>query len=431
MSKVTAFDILNTIRAGATDTYQERIPIATQQNLTNVGSAILSYDVTKNEFVDALINRIGLVLIQDKSWKNPLRKFKKGQLPFGKDIEDIFVDIVKAHEYDQQTAETEVFKRELPNIKAIFHRLDRENFYKTTVSDEALNTAFLNETGIQDLIAKIINALYTSDEYDEYLLMKQLLVQYAQKDLYYKIHADEVTDNASANKFLIQIRGLANRLKFLSPNYNAQGVHTATKPQDLIIFMTPETQAYVDVEALARAFNIDKADFIGNVVTVDDFGTLDKVVAIAVDKSFFMVYDKLYSSKTQYNAQGLYYNVFFHHWQLLSASQYANAILFTTDSVPQPGIPQVTSVTVTPATQDVTAGQTQQFSADVQVTGGAEKTVAWRIQGQTKAGTSINQSGLLTVDSTEPAETKIEVIATSTVNSGKYGSAQVTVKAGG
>lgn len=431
MGKTTVFDILNTIRANATETYQERIPLATQQNLANVGSAILSYDVTKNEFVDALINRIGLVLIQSKSWKNPLRKFKKGQLPYGKDIEDIFVDIVKAHQYDQETAETEVFKRELPNVKAIFHRLDRQNFYKVTVSDEALNTAFLSETGIQDLISQIINSLYTSDEYDEYLLMKQLLVQYGQKDLFYKIHADDVTDQATANKFLTQVRAVANRLKILSPNYNAQGVHTATMPQDLVIFMTPEVQAYVDVEALARAFNMDKANFIGSVVTVDDFGDLENVVAIAVDKSFFMVYDKLYSSRTQYNAQGLYYNVFFHHWQLLSTSQYANAILFTTDDVSPKPVPTVTSVTVAPNKVDVNQGATQKFTATVEVTNGAPQTVSWKIQGQTKADTKIDQTGQLTVASDEPAETNIEVIATSTFDSGKMGSGQATVKAGG
>src|SRR5699024_3282562 len=112
--------------------------------------------------------------------------------------------------------------------------------------------------------------------------------------------------------------------------------------------MTPLTQAYVDVDALARAFNMDKANFIGNVITVDDFGSLENVVAIAVDKDFFMVYDKLFSSRTQYNSQGLYYNIFFHHWELLSTSQFANAILFTTEEVTNPGIPAITSVTVSP-----------------------------------------------------------------------------------
>ena len=425
---VNAIKVLNTIRSNASNIYQDRIPVATQQNLANVGTAILSYDVTKNEFVEALVNRIGLVIIKNRSWRNPLRRFKKGQMPYGKDIEEIFVDIVKAHSYDQEVAETEVFKRELPNVKAIFHRLDRQDFYKTTISDEALSTAFLSERGLGDLIARIVEALYTSDEYDEYILMKQLLVQYGEKDLFYKIHADEVVDEATANKFLVRLRATANTLKFLKPDFNAQGVHTSTRPEDLIIFMTPLTQAYVDVDSLARAFNMDKANFIGNVITVDDFGSLENVVAIAVDKDFFMVYDKLFSSRTQYNSQGLYYNIFFHHWELLSTSQFANAILFTTEKVTNPGIPTVTSVTVSPDTANVTAGQTQQFTAQVQGTGDYSQTVAWKIQGQTKADTTINQSGLLTVSATEPAETNIEVIATSTQDTGKYDSAKVTVQ---
>ena len=287
--------------------------------------------------------------------------------------------------------------------------------------------AFLSDRGIMDLISKIINALYTSDEYDEYLLMKQLLIQYMDKDLMYKIHADEVTDQNSANAFLVKMRATANRLKFLSTNYNAEGVHTATNPRDLVIFLTPETQAYIDVESLARAFNLDKADFIGNVVTVDDFGDKENVIAVAVDKSFFMVYDKLYSARTQYNSQGLYYNVFFHHWQLLSTSRFANAIMFTSDDVPVDGIPRVNSVTITNEEVTIKQGGILQINANVDVTGGASKQLAYTIVGQTKAGTTINQNGVLTIASDEPIGNNIEVTVQSVIDTSKRDTHQLSV----
>jgi len=104
-------DLLNAIRTGASADYQERVPEATQENLALVGTSILDYSQARNEFTDALFNKIGLSVIKNKLFENPLREFKKGQLEDGADIEEIFVDIIKASAYDPITAETELFKR--------------------------------------------------------------------------------------------------------------------------------------------------------------------------------------------------------------------------------------------------------------------------------------------------------------------------------
>ena len=37
---------------------------------------------------------------------------------------------------------------------------------------------------------------------------------------------------------------------------------------------------------------------------LDDFGTMPNTQAVLVDKNFFMVWDKLYQTTNQYNAQG-------------------------------------------------------------------------------------------------------------------------------
>ena len=49
----SAMDILNVIRANASSTYQERIPEATQDNIREIGNAMLTYESTQNEFLNA------------------------------------------------------------------------------------------------------------------------------------------------------------------------------------------------------------------------------------------------------------------------------------------------------------------------------------------------------------------------------------------
>lgn len=414
--------ILNTIRANASSDYQERVPVATQQNIAEVGNAITNYEPTRNEFLNALINRIGMVIIQSRLYENPLREFKKGMLEFGKDIEEIFVEIAKAQSYNPEVAETEVFKRVIPDVKTIFHRMNRQDFYKVTISNDQLRTAFLSYRGIEDLIGRIVDSLYSGDNYDEFLLMKHLMLDYGDKGLFYPITVTAVTDEATAKKLTVKLRATAKTIGFMSPNYNAQGVHTFTPMEDIIIFMTPETEALMDVESLARAFNLEYADFLGRVVIVDDFGGLENVQALMVDRRWFMVYDTFFNFTEQYNAQGLYWNYFFHHWQVLSTSQFANAIAFTTET------PAITSVTISPKTATVSKGQNVQFTTTVVATGMASEAISYNVTGAVSDNTTITSNGLLIVGSDETA-TELTVSAISIFDNSKNDIATITVTA--
>lgn len=422
MSKATPERILNTIRANASDEYQNRVPVATRDNIAEVGNAITNYEPTRNEFLNELINRIGMVIIQSRLYQNPLRSFKRGMLEFGKDIEEVFVEIAKAQTYDPETAETEVFKRVIPDVKTIFHRMNRKDFYKVTISNDQLRTAFLSYRGIEDLIGRIVDSLYSGDNYDEFLLMKNLMNDYGAKGLFYPITVTEVTDEATAKKLTVNLRSTAKTLGFMSNQYNAQGVHTFTPIEDIVIFMTPQTEALMDVESLARSFNLEYADFLGRVVIVDNFGGLENVQALMVDKQWFMVYDTFFNFTEQYNAQGLYWNYFFHHWQILSTSQFANAIAFTTET------PSVTSVTLSPKTATASKGQKVQLTATVVATGMATETVTWAVTGTSDVKSTITSSGELSIASDEP-NTELTVTATSVFNGSKKDTATITVTA--
>lgn len=411
--------ILNCIRSSASTTYQERIPVATQNNIREIGNAMMQFQSTQNEFLNALVNRIARVIITSKSYTNPLAMFKKGIMEYGEQVEEIFVNIAKAHPFDPDVAEENVFKREIPDVDAVFHRMNYQNFYKVTISNEQLRQAFLSAEGVTDLIARIVDTLYSGSEFDEFLIMKQLIADAARAGKMYPINIP-APSAATAKQIVTTIKGISNKLEFMSNQYNYMGVLNFTKKENQILLIDAEFDATIDVEVLASAFNMSKAEFMGQRVLVDNFGDLTGVVAALVDRDWFMVFDNLMSFTENYNGEGLYWNYFYHVWKTFSSSPFSNAILFTTGAV------GVTSVSVSPKAAQATAGQNVQLTASVVTTGYASQDVKWTVTGNASAGTTVDYNGLVHIAADESAET-ITVTATSCYDNGKSDTATITL----
>ena len=417
--KLKSIDILNTIRNEASSTYQERIPVATQNNIRDVGNAMMRYQTTQNEFLSALVNRIARVIITSKSYTNPLRRFKKGILEYGESIEEVFVNIAKAHQYDPAVAENEVFKREIPDVLAAFHKMNYQNFYKVTISNEQLRQAFLSAEGITDLISRIVDTLYSGSEFDEFLIMKQLIVDAANDGKFFPVSIPAITAE-NAKEIVTKIKSVSNQLEFMSAQYNEMGVLTYTRKPDQILIMDAAFDAVIDVEVLASAFNMEKAEFMGQRVLIDNFGTLTGVVAALVDADWFMVYDNFIGFTENYNGEGLYWNYWYHVWKTFSNSPFANAVLFTTQTT------EVTGVTIVPNTATVTAGHTIQLTASVAGTGYVPKDVTWTMTGNLSQNSKVSSTGVVTIGADETAASVV-VTATSVYDTTKSGSSTITV----
>lgn len=411
--------ILNCIRDSASATYQERIPVATQNNIREIGNAMMQFQSTQNEFLNALVNRIARVIITSKSYTNPLAMFKKGIMEYGEQVEEIFVNIAKAHPFDPDVAEENVFKREIPDVDAVFHRMNYQNFYKVTISNEQLRQAFLSAEGVTDLIARIVDTLYSGSEFDEFLIMKQLIADAARAGKMYPINIP-APSAATAKQIVTTIKGISNKLEFMSNQYNYMGVLNFTKKENQILLIDAEFDATIDVEVLASAFNMSKAEFMGQRVLVDNFGDLTGVVAALVDRDWFMVFDNLMSFTENYNGEGLYWNYFYHVWKTFSSSPFSNAILFTTGAV------GVTSVAVSPKAAQATPGQNVQLTATVGTTGYAPQDVKWSVTGNASAGTTVDCNGLVHIAADESADT-LTVTATSCYDDGKSDTATITL----
>lgn len=413
--------VLNAIRANQNYDYQSRVPEATQGTLKQVGNAILSSFDLQNAFLNALVNRIALVLINSKMFYNPLRVFKKGTIEYGEIVEEIFVNIAKAHVYDPVVAEQEVFKREIPDVDAIFHKMNYKNFYKVTIQNEDLRQAFLSSQGISDLIARIVDSLYSGANYDEFLIMKNMIVDAVKNGRMTSVTIPEATAE-NAKSIITTIKSVSNALEFPSTAYNAQGVLTYTPKDRQVLILDTKFDAINDVEVLASAFNMDKAEFMGRRVLIDNFADLTGVPAVLVDESWWMVFDMQINFTEIYNAQGLYWNYFYHVWKLFSESPYSNAVVFTSNPN------SVTNVTVSPESANVAKGSTQQMTATVVTTGYAPKTVNWSVTGAQTPTSRISNTGLLTVATNEPNDT-LTVTAVSAYDPDKSDTSTITVTA--
>lgn len=417
------------------------------ESIHNIGAAIMDYQPYQNAFLSTLVNRIGRVIITSKLWRNPWAPFKKGYLEFGETVEEIFVNIAKPHSFDPNVAEKEVFKRELPDVRAAFHTMNFQKFYKVTISNDQLRQAFLSWQGITDLIAKIVDSLYTGMEKDEFVTMKYMLCRAILNGMLY-VEEQAPVANDNYKPMVAGFREMSTLLTYLTPNYNAAGVENATSRDNQYIIISAALEALIDVEVLAQAFNMGKADFLGHLVVVDSFSnhdlnrleelfgddksytpftsdelaTLQKVNSTVIDGDFFMVFDNYLQFTENYNGQGLYWQYFYHTWKTFSISPFANAVVFYGAES------KITGVTVTPATAKVSAGSSFQLSANVAGTGLIKKSVTWSIEGETSSGTTIDgSSGVLHVASDEPADTEITVTATAVDNT--KGTATITIVA--
>ena len=83
-------EILNTIRANATPYYKQMIPkaAANTASVRAIGNVMMNYEPLQNEFLSALYNRIGRVIITSKMYYNPWAPFKKGLMELGETTEE-------------------------------------------------------------------------------------------------------------------------------------------------------------------------------------------------------------------------------------------------------------------------------------------------------------------------------------------------------
>ena len=423
-------NILNAIRNDASLDYRKRIPSASKGNIADVADAIFSFRPHKNEFIESLINRIGMVYARNSVWFNPLQEFKRGMLEFGDTIEEIQTGIVKANHYNHQRdyLERDIFGRADIDIATAFHTVDREDFYKVTVDDNTLRRAFLDPSGLDQLTQQIMSAPTTSDNWDEYLMMTSLFRVMDNKYPMFNVNVPDVAKMDStedqARSLLRKIRATASNMQFLSTRFNGGKMPVSARPEDLILFATPEVKSGLDVNALAVLFNVSYADVPTRIVEIrQDDVMMDGVQSFLTTKDFFVIADTSLETTSEFNPVSRQTNFFLHHWEIISASPFAPVVKFSTqpDTV-KDKIEIAPAVAIDRVQFVIDADETDVRNIDSGtariIKGGSAQTEAvltglkagqediefteqWSVEGNKDTSTRIDNDGLLTVAASE------------------------------
>lgn len=325
--------ILEKVWLNASNDFQQRITRPTQASISKTVEELFNPMNRQyfNDFMQVLINRIAFTYVRGQRWQNKLAVFKGQKINYGSTIQEIAPNWIRAHAYN--VADETLLKLNRPEAEVWYHSQNRQDRYDISVSFDDLRTAFVDEYGLNNFIAKVMEVPINSDEYDEYRIMLQLIAEYENAFGFYKENISAITNEATAKAFLKTLKGLAGLLEFPSARYNAANVDIPVfaRNSELVILMTPQTQAAIDVDALMAAFNMEKGEIKQRIITVDEF-PIPNVQALLTTEDFFVCHDTVYENTNFWNPQTLVNNYYLHHWGIYSVSPFVPAILFTTDS---------------------------------------------------------------------------------------------------
>ena len=357
--------VFNVIRENASKVFMETVPSATEDNIQTLSNILFNdaYQPMLNEFVTNLINRIGLTIIRNKTFSNPLSILRKGSMPLGTDIQDLYENPAEAEAYElSNTAMAKLLTITDPDTHVAYYRRNRKDMYTKTISRENLQGAFVSWEKFESYISAITTSLYSGNYIDEFELTKSLVDGAYDNDKVIVETINAVTDETSAKAFIKKCRSLFNKMKLPSTQYNAYSkfsgakgtIKTWTEEDRFVLIVTSDVMAEVDVDVLARAFNIENTKFLGRVIEVDSFEN-EEIQAILCDESWFQIYENLMRFDEFYNARTMTWNEYLHVWQTYAICPFANAVVFAT-AKPKPATAiNVSDVSVA---QDATANVT-------------------------------------------------------------------------
>lgn len=326
---VTQGSLLDAIRNSASDQYAASVPLANSGDISRTVEAITGNARNFSEFFD-IITRIGRANIDAAYWRDPLDKnFNKGALTEGDSVQNIMVGMAAEHAFSFADA-NKVFQIEKPDVSALYSTVNRHSKYKVSVSMPEARRILLGPNGVENLYNRIMESLRSAAERDNTKGAKEIINRAIENGVPYFV---EVKNDASGN---VDYKDLVKKMRYYytmmtyvdNPDkYNAVGMENPTRPENVDVLLPAITQASTDVDVLASAFNMDRADFIGHQIPINALDNTD-VISMMLDRNFIQIYDQLDQSASIFNPEVLTEQNFLHIWKSYSYVKFYNAICF-------------------------------------------------------------------------------------------------------
>lgn len=340
-----------------TNDYQQRIPNPVHATLEQSQRALFAPCNGKylNEFYGFLVNRVGYTRVKSQLWDDPTSVFLSGNLDYGYSVQEIALRWIRGHAYDAKAGER-LLKTYEPDGEQAFYSVNRQMMYPISIELPDLEMAVVNEGGLNRLINAIHSVPINSDRLDHYNCIKQQIAIYDKYFGFFRHRlASNPVDEASGKEFLTAVRTYVGKLVYPSVLYSGVDVPTFAKPDELMLFLTPESAASLSVNVLADIFHVEMAEVNVKQFIFDEL-PVPNAVAILTTKDFFINYKKVYQTTSNFNEATLVRNSYLHDWEVIGASPFVPAIMFTTE--PATVVPvikqEVTGVSITgPATVEI------------------------------------------------------------------------------
>ena len=396
---LTNAQILDTVRKYAPNDYQARIPATTQGGVQATLRAMNAYTPCWDVFWNVFIQRIGRVQINDRmNFTNPLATLKKPMLRYGRTIQEIQNNLIKARSYDPKGEN--VFGREgrEPDIHQIFHSENRRDKYVLNIPmEDVLRGSFVEGESISAFFNSLTDTPIASANNDEYLLMRGLMETFDNLHGFWNIQVPDAhvkgttyEEKVQAGTTLLEaMRATYNKMKYFRLEYSPEGRNhgLASRSNRLIAIIDADVEALLKVAVNAYAFHDDYQKIVADEVIILDELPIAGCQAIIMDEDWFQVSDTLNVTQVSpMNPDNLSYNTFMHIWQVLSYSLFLGSVMFSTrpDSELSALPATYTGVTLKDAAGQTSSiiqvGDSVQLVAEVQGTNQPNQAVVYEIK---------------------------------------------------
>lgn len=371
---------LNAIREISSEIYRQYVPIIDDDTDTGTfGAPILNTPQVMNEFISSLVNRIVYTQFERKYFRNPLQVLEGDRIPLGYAGQEIYVNPAKGRKFNVDDFAGLLVKYEA-DVKVQYTAVNMDLQYPVTVSRHKLKQAFVSWDALDTFIGELSNSLYNGAYIDEYQFTKELVSgAYKSNQAQIELISAPSTE-ALAKTFITKARELFLNFQTPSSNFNAwakvggygRPIKTWANPEDIVFLVRNDVRAFVDVNVLASAFNIDKTELLGNILTVDNFDQYDdegnkifdgsNIVGMIADKSWFRIKRQDMFLDEFYNANNRTWQYYLNLTKMYNYSLFANGVIFATSA------PTVNATAIEVDKDEITVGAGQTAKVTVKTT---------------------------------------------------------------
>lgn len=347
----TALNKMREMSVASNSIYHQYVPVVTDSTtIGEFGQPILdSQNVNVlNDFV-GLLKKVVMTAVYNKTFNNPLASLEGDRMPLGQFIEDAYVNPAKARGFNVNDFAGLLQKYEA-EIATQYLAVNSDLQYCVTITREKIRNAFTSWDSLEGFVAGMINSLYNGAYITRYNQTKGLvLAAYTGNAIQYET-VSAVTSEATGKALIKKMRADYNKMQIPSTKFNAwnkvKGGNLALKtwsdPQDIIVMISADVEANVSVDVLAAAFNMDKADFLGRVIVVDDFSQYDEdgtvavdgstIQAVIMDRAWFKIKTQDFAADEFYNANNRTWQYYLNDVRMVNYSLFANAKVYATEA---------------------------------------------------------------------------------------------------